>query len=460
MANHSLAFQSVPSDTNVLLPVYRRCDITMVRGEGVYLFSDTGDRYLDFATGIAVNALGHCHPHVVDALKQQADLLWHCSNMYQMPGLTRMAERLVAASFADKVFFCNSGGEAVECGLKMLRKYHDATGNPGRYRVITMEGGFHGRTLTCISAGGNAIARNGYEPLVDGFDRVEFNNLAAVEATIGPQTAAILVEPIQGEGGVRVATPEFLRGMRALADQYGLLLFLDEVQCGMGRTGALFTHQQAGVIPDIVSAAKGIGNGFPLAACLTTDKVAGVMTPGSHGSTYGANPLAMAVGNAVLDVMLAPRFFTQVSEVGARLKTGLQTLVNSFPTLLHEVRGTGLMLGLQTRMPHMEMVERLRKALLLTAPAEDNVIRIVPPLTVNAAQVDEALTVIRQACEKWVKHHKTIAFCACRRFSASSNTLDWGPSMTAAVTSSPRCAGKQCRKIASGAACAINASFT
>ena len=387
-----------------VLPVYRRSDISIVRGEGVYLFSGEGARYLDFASGIAVNSLGHCHPHVVAALKNQADLLWHCSNMYQMPGLTRMADRLVAASFADKVFFCNSGGEAVECGLKMIRKFHDATGNPGRFRVITMEGGFHGRTLACISAGGNEVARNGYAPLVDGFDPVEFNNLKAVEAAIGRETAAILVEPIQGEGGVREATPEFLRGLRALCDTHGLLLFIDEVQCGMGRTGALFAHEQVGVKPDIVATAKGIGNGFPLAACLTTDAVAGVMTPGSHGSTYGSNPLAMAVGNAVLDVLLAPGFFDHVTQVGAQLKVGLMQLVQKFPKILAEVRGHGLMLGLKTRIPHMELVQQLRAAKLLTAPAEDNVIRIVPPLIVERAHIEEALAIIDNVCTKWETH--------------------------------------------------------
>ncbi len=387
---------------SAVLPVYRRSDITIARGEGVYLFSPEGKRYLDFAAGIAVNALGHSHPHLVAALKNQADQLWHCSNMYHVTGLNRMAERLVAATFADKVFFCNSGGEAVECGLKMLRKYHDANGNPDRYRVITMQGGFHGRTLACISAGGNDIARKGYEPLMDGFDPVEFNNLVAVEAAIGPQTAAILVEPIQGEGGVNVATHEFLQGLRSLADRYGLLLFMDEVQCGMGRTGALFAHEQAGVKPDIVSSAKGIGNGFPLAACLATDAAASGMTPGSHGSTYGSNPLAMAVGNAVLDVMLAPEFFEHVSQMGAYLKTGLEAVVRRFPKALQEVRGTGLMLGLKTHRSHYELVDRLRSGGLLTAPAENNVIRIVPPLIIGPAHVDEALEILNTAVEGWL----------------------------------------------------------
>jgi acetylornithine/N-succinyldiaminopimelate aminotransferase len=384
-----------------VLPVYRRSNITITRGEGVYLYSPDGARYLDFATGIAVNALGHCHPHVVAALKTQADMLWHCSNMYQMPGLERLAERLTAATFADKVFFCNSGGEAVECGLKMLRKYHDATGHPERYRVITMQGGFHGRTLACISAGGNDIARRGYEPLVDGFDPVEFNNLQAVEAAIGPQTAAILVEPIQGEGGVRVATAAFLRGLRALADRHGLLLFFDEVQCGMGRTGSLFAYEQSGIAPDIVTSAKGIGNGFPLAACLASDRAASGMTPGSHGSTYGSNPLAMAVGNAVLDVMQEPGFMAHVAAMGARLTSGLEALVRDFPALLEEVRGTALMLGLRPRMPHGQLVEKLRDAKLLTAPAEDNVIRIVPPLIVEPAHIDDALQIIRKVCREW-----------------------------------------------------------
>jgi acetylornithine/N-succinyldiaminopimelate aminotransferase len=385
-----------------ILPVYRRSDITISRGEGVYLFAPDGTRYLDFAAGIAVNSLGHCHPHVTKALKDQAGMLWHCSNMYQMPGLSRLADRLTAASFADKVFFGNSGGEAVECGLKMIRKYQDSVGKPERFRVITMEGGFHGRTLACISAGGNEVARKGYEPLVDGFDRAEFNNISDVERKITDETAAILVEPIQGEGGVRVASQAFLQGLRKLCDAHGLLLMIDEVQCGMGRTGALFTHQQLGVRPDIVSAAKGIGNGFPLAACLTTDKVAACMSPGVHGSTYGSNPLAMAVGNAVLDVMLADGFFDQVKIVGDQLKTGLQQLVQRFPKLLLEVRGTGLMLGLRTAMPHMEMVEKLRAQKLLTAPAEDNVIRIVPPLIVEEVHVQQGLQVIENVCEAWV----------------------------------------------------------
>ncbi len=381
--------------TKSLLPVYRRSDIAIERGDGCYLYAPDGTRYLDFASGIAVNALGHSHPHLVKALTEQAAKLWHVSNMYSTPGLLRFADRLVAATFADKAFFCNSGSEAVECGIKMIRKW----GQP-KNRIITFDGGFHGRTLACISAGGNEIAREGYAPLLDGFDRVAFNDLTAVERAITPQTAGILVEAIQGEGGVRVASHAFLRGLRKLADVHGLLLMVDEVQAGMGRTGKLFAFEHAGIVPDIVTVAKGIGNGFPLAATLTTDRIASVMSPGTHGSTYGANPLAMAVGNAVLDIMLAPGFFAQVEKTGAVLKNGLLALQKKFPALIAEVRGEGLLLGLKINVPHYALVERLRTARLLTSPAQDHVIRIIPPLIVNEAQVAEALAILANVCEE------------------------------------------------------------
>ncbi|MEZ5690686.1 MAG: aspartate aminotransferase family protein [Rickettsiales bacterium] len=380
---------------SAILPVYRRCDINIERGEGVYLFSTDGKRYLDFASGIAVNSLGHCHPHIVKALKNQADILWHCSNMYKNEQLEKFARRITEVCFADKVFFTNSGGEAVECGLKMLRKYHDCNGNPERFRVITMEGGFHGRSFACISAGGNRIARDGYAPLLDGFDRVEFNNLEAVETAITSETAAVLVEPIQGEGGVREANYEFLRGLRAIADKYGILLFLDEVQCGMGRTGSLFAYSQAGIIPDIVTVAKGIGGGFPLGACLTTDKVASCMNTGSHGSTYGSNPLAMAVGNAVLDIMLEGSFLKNVENIGNYLRNELLNLSEEY-TAIEEVRGRGLMLGIRLRrdVPHLELVEKLRENGLFTSPAEGGMIRVIPPLIIEASHVDEAITIL------------------------------------------------------------------
>lgn len=381
---------------SALLPVYRRSAITIDRGEGAYLYATNGKRYLDFASGIAVNALGHSHPHLVKALQEQAAKLWHCSNMYSTEGLARMAERLTGATFADKVFFCNSGSEAVEAGIKMVRKF-----SAPKYRIITMENGFHGRTMACISAGGNEIAREGYYPLLDGFDRVAFNDLAAVEAAITPQTAGVLIEPIQGEGGVRVASHEYLYGLRKLCDERGILLFCDEVQSGMGRSGHLFAYEAAGITPDIVSSAKGIGNGFPLAACLVSDKVAACMSPGTHGSTYGANPLAMAVGNAVLDIMLQPEFLPHVNKMGAVLKQKLEVLAGEFPHLIEEVRGAGLMLGLKMKMAHYPFVEALRAAGLFTSPAYDQVIRIIPPLIIDESHIQEALEILRKVCEEW-----------------------------------------------------------
>lgn len=379
-----------------VMPVYRRSAVVMARGEGCYLFDEAGKRYLDFATGIAVNALGHCHPHVVGALKSQADLLWHCSNLYRIPMQEKLAKRLVDATFADTVFFCSSGVEAVECGIKIIRKC-----SAPRYRIITFEGGFHGRSFAGISAGGTPAARDGYAPLLEGFDRVAFNDLAAVEKAIKPETAGVLIEAVQGEGGVRVADAEFLRGLRALCDRHNLLLMMDEVQCGMGRTGTLFAFEQAGITPDIAATAKGIGNGFPLAATLATEKAAGCMTPGSHGSTYGSNPLAMAVGNAVLDVMLEPSFLRNVIIIGRLLKQELEKIANKYPKLITEVRGDGLILGLKTAGPHYALAERLRANGLLTAPAAgDSVIRILPPLIIGQEHVDEATGILHAVLAK------------------------------------------------------------
>ena len=384
-----------------LLPVYSRTNLTMIRGEGAYLFDDAGRRYLDFAAGIAVNSLGHCHPHAVKALKEQADALWHCSNLYHSPPLDRFAARLIDATFADKVFFTNSGVEAIECGVKMIRKFHFERGDTNRYRIITMEGGFHGRSLTAISASQNSLVMRGFEPAIDGFDQVPLNDLEAVFKAITPQTAGIMLEPIQGEGGIRSARFEFLQGLRKLCDSYGLLLFIDEVQCGMGRTGELFAHQMAGITPDICAIAKGIGTGFPLGACLATNHAASGMTLRSHGGTYGGNPLAMAVGNAVLDVILTSEFFTNVIKTGEYLKGGLVKLVLAFPQLFEEVRGRGLMLGLKTRIKHTDFVDALRTAGLLTVSAWDSTIRILPPLIINPSHCDEALHIIQKTSENW-----------------------------------------------------------
>lgn len=375
------------------MPVYRRADVIMVRGEGCYLFDDSGKSYLDCAAGIAVNALGHGHPHVVAALKAQADTLWHCSNNYKNDQLLRFADRLVEVSGFASVFFCSTGTEAVEAGIKFIRRYHYAAGTPQRRRIITFEGGFHGRSMTCISAGGNEIAREGFAPLLDGFDRVAFNDIDAVKAAITPATAGILIEPVQGEGGVNCATPEFLRGLRALCDAHGLILMFDEVQCGYGRSGALFTHDLCGVRPDVASVAKGIGNGFPLGACLTTHAIAASLTPGCHGSTYGSNPLAMAVGNAVLDVMSEKGFFDHVKDRGEQLLKGLQRVAAHHPKIIGEVRGQGLIIGVQMNVPARPIADRLRAAGLLVAPAYGDVLRFVPPLIISNEQVDKAVNV-------------------------------------------------------------------
>ncbi len=370
--------------------VYRRADTLMVRGEGVYLYDDTGKAYLDCASGIAVNALGHSHPRVVAALKAQADELWHCSNNYRNPQLERFAERLVDASALDQVFFCSSGAEAVDSAIKFIRRFHYVK-QTGRNRIITFHGGFHGRAISCISAGGNDTAREGYHPLLEGFDQVEFNQIDAVKAVLSEQTAAILLEPVQGEGGVNPADKAFLQELRALCDANGLLLAFDEVQCGYGRCGALFTHEVLGVTPDIITCAKGIGNGFPLAAVLVSEAVGEALTPGCHGSTYGSNPLAMAVGNAVLSEMQQDGFFTHVQNVGAYLKAGLQTVAAEFPELIGEVRGLGLMLGLQMRVAARPVSAALCESGLLVAPAYGDVLRFVPPLIMTKAQADEAI---------------------------------------------------------------------
>ena len=386
-----------------VMPTYQRADLSFERGEGAYLFDADGRRYLDFASGIAVTGLGHAHPHLVKALTEQAAKVWHLSNLYRIPGQERLAERLVAASFADSVFFCNSGAEAIECGLKMTRKYHDENGTPERYRVITVEGAFHGRTLATIAAGGQEKHLKGFNPIVDGFDKVAFGNLNELRAAITGETAAILIEPVQGEGGMRAATADYLQALRAVADEFGLLLFCDEVQSGMGRTGKLFAHEWADIEPDIVATAKGIGGGFPMGACLAKEKVAKALTAGSHGSTFGGGPLAMACGNAVLDILLADGFLANVDRTGRVLRARLEALVKRHPGILVDVRGAGLMLGIKCAVPNTEMVNRLRTAGLLTVGAGDNVVRILPPLIIDESHVDGALAILDAVCGGWPK---------------------------------------------------------
>lgn len=366
------------------LPIYKRTGIQMVHGEGAYLIDSTGKRYLDFASGIAVNAFGHSHPHLVQALQAQAAKLWHCSNQFTTDELERFAARLVAATFADSVFFCSSGTEAVEAGIKFMRRYHYETGAPYRHRIITFEGGFHGRTYGGISAGGNASARAGFGQLLNGFDRVAFNDIAAVKNVLSANTAGILIEPVQGEGGVVPADVQFLKDLRTLCDAEGILLMCDEVQCGYGRPGSLYAFERAGITPDIVSSAKGIGGGFPLGATLVTEKVGSVLPAGSHGSTYGSNPLAMAVGNAVLDLLLEDGLFAHVTAMGKRLTDGLAALGA-------QTRGVGLMVGMVPQGDARAICARLLERGLTASPTVTNVIRLVPPLNVTPGEIDEAL---------------------------------------------------------------------
>ena len=380
--------------TSALMPTYARADAAFERGEGPYIFNEAGDRYLDFGAGIAVCALGHAHPHLVEALTQQAQKLWHTSNLYQISGQSRLAERLVAATFADRVFFTNSGAEAVECGLKLIRKYHDETGNPERFRVVTIEGAFHGRTLATIAAGGQDKLLNGFGPAVEGFDQVPFGDIDAMRAAIGPETAAILIEPVQGEGGIRPIEPAFLRQVRALCDEHGLLMMLDEIQCGIGRTGKLFAYEWAEIEPDVMAIAKGIGGGFPVGACLATEKAAVGMTAGTHGTTFGGNPLAMAVGNAVLDVVLEDGFLDRVQRIANHLSQQLAGVVDRHGEVFEEVRGQGLMLGLKCKVPNIDVWNKLRDNGLLSVPAGDNVVRLLPPLIIDEQQIGEAVDIL------------------------------------------------------------------
>ena len=386
--------------TSHLLPTYARINLAFERGEGAWLIATNGDRYLDFTSGVAVNALGHAHPRLVAALAEQAQKVWHVSNLYQIPEAERVAQRLCDASFADVVFFCNSGAEAMECAIKMVRKYQSANGAPERYRVITFEGAFHGRTLATLAAGGQKKYLDGFGPVVEGFDQVPFSDLEATKRAVTAETAAILIEPIMGEGGVRVVAPTFLRALRELCDQNGLLLVFDEVQTGMGRTGELFAYQRAGVAPDVMALAKALGGGFPVGACLATREAAKGMTTGTHGSTFGGNPLAMSVANAVLDVMLEPGFLDRVRQTGLLFKQRLAQIKDSYPSLIAEVRGEGLLVGLRATVPVAELVTALRDEKMITVPSGDNVVRLLPPLIVSEQEIGEAIARLDRACAR------------------------------------------------------------
>ncbi len=363
--------------------------VKFVRGEGVRLYDENGNDYLDCSSGIAVNCLGHSHPHMVSSLKTALDGVWHLSNLFEIPGQKELAARLCANTFAEKVFFTNSGTEAIECAIKTARRYHHDRGQGERYNIITFEGAFHGRTLAAVNAGGQDKYLEGFGPRLPGFVQVAFDDIKALKDAIDENTAAILLEPVQGEGGIRPFSARFLQETRKLCDERGILLMLDEIQCGVGRSGKLFAHEFAGIEPDIMAIAKGIGGGFPLGACLARGEVAAGMVPGTHGSTYGGNPLAMAAGNAVLDVILEEGFLDNVNRKSGLFRQCLSELVDTYPDLLEDVRGTGLLLGVKAKVPNHELIAAMRDNRVLAVGAGDNVIRILPPLIISEEEIRE-----------------------------------------------------------------------
>ena len=382
------------------MPSYGRTDVAFERGDGPYLFSDDGRKFLDFGAGIAVTALGHNHPKLVTALTEQAGKLWHTSNLYNISLQQRLADRLVENSFADTVFFCNSGAESVEASIKLMRKYHSANGNPERYRMISFEGSFHGRTLATVAAGANDAHRAGFGPAVDGFDHVAFGNMNEVRDAVSAETAGIMIEPVQGEGGVRPADPEFLRELRVFCDEEGLLLMFDEVQTGVGRTGKLWAYEWSGVAPDVISSAKALGGGFPIGACLATEKAAKGIVPGTHGSTFGGNPLAAACANAVLDVLPEDGFLANVVKLGNLVNDELKRIVSDHPNVIESVRGTGMMWGMKCVVPNGDLVAKAFDHGLLTVPAGENVVRFLPPLIVTEEHIHEAVVIIDACCKE------------------------------------------------------------
>ena len=373
-----------------LMPVYPRCGVRPVRGEHCHLIDEDGTRYLDFASGIAVNLLGHSHEGLISAIQKQAATLMHVSNLYGSPQGEKLAQQLVDKTFADTVFFTNSGAEAVETAIKTARAYHQHEGDTTRFELITFANAFHGRTMATISASNQEKMHHGFSPLLAGFKYAEFDNLESAKALLGPNTAGFLVEPIQGEGGIRPASDEFMKGLRALADEHDLMLVLDEVQCGVARTGTLYSYEQYGIVPDIVATAKGIGGGFPLGACLATEKAARGMTFGTHGSTYGGNPLAMAAGSAVMEAVANDEFLGEVREKGERLRSRLEQFIGNYPELFELVRGKGLMLGIKMKVESRPFFVHLRdNHQLLTVAAGDNTLRVLPPLVVGDAEIEE-----------------------------------------------------------------------
>ena len=392
-----------------LMPTYNRIDLAFERGEGAWLVATDGRRFLDFGAGIATSSLGHGHPHLVGAIAEQAARVMHTSNLYRVPEAERLAQRFVAATFADSVFFCNSGAEANEGMVKMIRRAQAEGGHPERYRIICFDGAFHGRTLAMLSATGNAKYLAGFGPVVDGFDHVPLNNSNALRAAITAETAGIMIEPVQGEGGIRLADLHFLREVRAACDEFGLYLGLDEIQCGMGRTGRLFAHEWAGITPDVVTLAKGIAGGFPMGAILARERVAKHLTAGSHGTTFGGNPLACAAANAVLDVILAPGFLDEVDRTGRLLRAELERLVARYPTVFEAVRGAGLILGLKCVVPAGEVQKAAMAEGLLAVTAGENVLRLVPPLIVREPECRAAVAMLDAAARRCLPSASSVA---------------------------------------------------
>ncbi|WP_303853294.1 aspartate aminotransferase family protein [Bartonella apis] len=389
-----------------LYDTFARIGLRFTRGNGAWLISDNGERYLDFTSGIAVNALGHNHPKLVKAVEEQASKLWHVSNLFQSPEQEKVAERLCANSFADKVFFCNSGAEAIECAIKTARRYQYVSGHPERYEIITFEGAFHGRTLATLAAGGQQKYLEGFGPKAQGFVQVPFDDEKALRAAIGEKTAALLIEPIQGESGLRPVPTEFMQLLRRICDENGLLFIVDEVQTGMGRTGKLFAYQWSNIEPDIMALAKGLGGGFPIGACLATKEAAKGMTPGTHGSTFGGNLLAMAAANAVLDVMLSDGFLDHVNAMANLFKQGLASIIDRFPDVVQSIRGIGLLTGVKCVVPNIELIAAMRDEKLLTVGAGNNVIRLLPPLIVTEDEIRDGLHRIEKAVQYVSNAHK------------------------------------------------------
>jgi acetylornithine/N-succinyldiaminopimelate aminotransferase len=382
-----------------VLPTYNRAPMAFVRGEGCRVYTEEGEAYLDFGAGVAVTSCGHAHPHLVKTLTEQAQKIWHTSNLYRMPGQEKLAAQLIEKTFAETMFFCNSGAEALECSIKMARRYHFINGQPERSTIITFEGAFHGRTLATIAAGGQEKYLEGFEPRMNGFRQLPFGDHKALEEAITPDVGAILVEPVQGEGGIRPLPTQCLKGLRDLCDSHGLLLIFDEVQCGVGRTGKLFAHEWAGITPDIMAIAKGIGGGFPLGACLATENAAQGMTAGTHGSTYGGNPLATAVGSAVMDVVTADGFLDNVQKQALLLKQKLAALKDMYPEVIEDIRGSGLMMGIKCKVANTAFVAAVIAEKMLVIGAGDNVVRLLPPLIVNETDISEAVTKLERACK-------------------------------------------------------------